>query len=71
MPVNHADSHAGANETDSLLLRLTMITTATSACLQPVFTHSLLLLHPFNGLFQDNLGNPSLDVNEARDDGIL
>ena len=38
----------------------------------------LLLLHPFNGLFsrttwvcQYQKGKPSLDLNEARDDGVL
>jgi len=37
----------------------------------------LLLLHLFNGLFQDNLGKPvpegktSLALNEAQDDGVL
>jgi len=39
--------------------------------------YSLHLVHPFNGLFQDNLGKryqkgkTGLDLNEARDDGVL
>jgi len=30
----------------------------------------LLLLHLFNGLFQENLGKPALDFTGARDDGV-
>jgi len=37
-------------------------------------THTLLLLHPFNGLFsrvnQFQKGKTILDFNEARDDGL-
>ena len=40
--------------------------------------HELLLLHPFNGLFSSTTlvsrhqkGNTILDLNEARDDGVV
>jgi len=43
-----------------------------------ILFHILLLLHPFNGLFswttwisRYQKGNTSLDLNEARDDGVL
>jgi len=48
--------------------------------IQPVkhFIKLLLLLHPFNGLFfsttwvsQYQKGKISLDLNKARDDGVL
>jgi len=59
------------NQSASKFLFVSGTTTATVCCY-------LLLLHPFNGLFSRTIwvsryqkGKTRLDLNEARDDGVL
>ena len=54
------------------------ILTDLSSCCTDFITTTTLLLHPFNGLFSRTTrvsryqkGKTSLDLNEARDDGVL